>query len=327
WTLRDSGGLLLREYESDEEGNVYPVRDEIYRGSSLLATVSQDVSGVFGEVAHYSLDHLGTPRLITTDTGEVKSLHKYYPFGEEATLANQDRHPMKFTGHERDFFASGESDDLDYMHARYCSPHLSRFMSLDPVLGDPAVPQSWNRYSYVRNNPMNAVDPTGEAIYLKTHEVAAGRYHAAVVIVPEDQQAFKGDERFEVTEEEGVLATLGAGPIDGLLVGEKNRDSDIELDTAKDFIRIDLGGRNENEVIESLFAADSLYDDSLDYDLFPAQTGQGSALLPARAQDGYNSNSYARGLLESVGMKVPRPTVRVPGFQKPVPPEHFRGNR
>ncbi|MCP3997973.1 MAG: RHS repeat-associated core domain-containing protein, partial [bacterium] len=253
--------------------------------------------------------------------------HKYYPFGEEATLSTQDQHPMKFTGHERDFFAAGESDDLDYMHARYCSPHLSRFTSLDPVLGDPAVPQSWNRYSYVRNNPMNAVDPTGEAIFLKTHEVAAGNYHAAVVIVPEDQQAFQGDDRFKVTDDDGVFATLGAGPIDGLLVGEENRPSDRDLDTAKDFIRLDLGGRNENEVIESLFAADSQYGDSLDYDLFPAQSGQGSALLPARAQDGYNSNSYARGLLESVGIVVPRPTVRVPGFQKPVPPEHFRENR
>ncbi|MCP4003407.1 MAG: RHS repeat protein, partial [bacterium] len=34
WTLRDSGGQLLREYEYDEAGHVYPVRDEIYRGPS-----------------------------------------------------------------------------------------------------------------------------------------------------------------------------------------------------------------------------------------------------------------------------------------------------
>ncbi|MCP4003492.1 MAG: RHS repeat-associated core domain-containing protein, partial [bacterium] len=172
WTLRDSRGLLLREYEYDEAGDVYPVRDEIYRGTSLLATVSQDESGVFGEVAHYSLDHLGTPRLITTDTGEVKSLHKYFPFGEEATLANQDRHPMKFTGHERDFFAAGESDDLDYMHARYCSPHLSRFMSVDPInSSDPSSPQSFNRYAYARGNPIKFVDPSG-LVVIKRSESA-----------------------------------------------------------------------------------------------------------------------------------------------------------
>ncbi|MCP3995478.1 MAG: RHS repeat-associated core domain-containing protein [bacterium] len=72
---------------------------------------------------------------------------------------------MKFTGHERDFFAAGESDDLDYMHARYCSPHLSRFMSVDPVLGNPAIPQSWNRYAYALNSPINYTDPSGNIAF------------------------------------------------------------------------------------------------------------------------------------------------------------------
>ena len=54
-------------------------------------------------------------------------------------------------------------EDLDYMHARYYSPHLGRFLSVDPVGGEIGSSQSWNRYSYVRNNPMNMVDPTGEA--------------------------------------------------------------------------------------------------------------------------------------------------------------------
>ena len=50
---------------------------------------------------------------------------------------------------------------LDYMHARYCSPGMGRFFSADPVLGDSGLPQSWNRYAYVRNNPMRYVDPHG----------------------------------------------------------------------------------------------------------------------------------------------------------------------
>ena len=166
WTLRDSAGMLLREFEYDQSANVYPVRDQIYRGTSLLATVSQDPDGVFGEVAHYSLDHLGSPRLITTATGGVRSRHKYYPFGEEATLANQDGHPMKFTGHERDFFNPGESDDLDYMHARYCDPFKGRFLTTDPVGGQPELPQSWNRYAYVLNSPINYTDPSGNFPFL-----------------------------------------------------------------------------------------------------------------------------------------------------------------
>jgi filamentous hemagglutinin len=38
---------------------------------------------------------------------------------------------------------------------------LGRFLSVDPLLGAPSRPQSWNRYSYVENNPISAVDPSG----------------------------------------------------------------------------------------------------------------------------------------------------------------------
>jgi hypothetical protein len=38
---------------------------------------------------------------------------------------------------------------------------LGRFCSADPVLGSPGDPQSWNRYVYVRDNPVNITDPSG----------------------------------------------------------------------------------------------------------------------------------------------------------------------
>jgi RHS repeat-associated protein len=50
---------------------------------------------------------------------------------------------------------------LDYAHARYYQPGFGRFMSVDPLAGDVGDPQSLNLYSYVRNNPINFIDPTG----------------------------------------------------------------------------------------------------------------------------------------------------------------------
>jgi len=47
------------------------------------------------------------------------------------------------------------------MHARYFSLHLGRFLSVDPVGGAIGSSQSWNRYAYVRGNPINSTDPTG----------------------------------------------------------------------------------------------------------------------------------------------------------------------
>ncbi|MCY3820082.1 MAG: hypothetical protein OXH52_12085, partial [Gammaproteobacteria bacterium] len=38
---------------------------------------------------------------------------------------------------------------------------LGRFLSPDPIIGDPTSSRSWNFYSYVGNNPLSYVDPTG----------------------------------------------------------------------------------------------------------------------------------------------------------------------
>ena len=68
----------------------------------------------------------------------------------------------QFTGKERD-----SESGLDNFGARYMGSSLGRFMSPNPIGGRPAFPQSWNGYSYVLNNPLNAVDPLGlDCVYL-----------------------------------------------------------------------------------------------------------------------------------------------------------------
>ncbi len=44
---------------------------------------------------------------------------------------------------------------------RYYDPTFSRFIGPDPFVFRVTVPQELNRYSYVRNNPVNRMDPTG----------------------------------------------------------------------------------------------------------------------------------------------------------------------
>jgi RHS repeat-associated protein len=62
------------------------------------------------------------------------------------------------TGKERD-----AETGLDFFLARYYSGAQGRFTGPDEPLmdQDAADPQSWNLYSYVRNNPLRAIDPTG----------------------------------------------------------------------------------------------------------------------------------------------------------------------
>jgi RHS repeat-associated protein len=75
------------------------------------------------------------------------------------TLHAYDDQFRKFTGKERD-----SETGLDFFGARYFSGAQGRFSGPDEPLNDqfPNDPQSWNLYSYVRNNPLKYTDPTGE---------------------------------------------------------------------------------------------------------------------------------------------------------------------
>jgi RHS repeat-associated protein len=50
---------------------------------------------------------------------------------------------------------------LDHTQYREYSPMLARWLSPDPICANCYDPQNLNRYSYVRNDPMNRIDPDG----------------------------------------------------------------------------------------------------------------------------------------------------------------------
>jgi RHS repeat-associated protein len=163
WTLRGLDNRLLRTWadttSSNGTHNWSWSEDEIWRGGSLLAYVSAN------GVRHTGLDHLGSPVVITDSLGHPIGNISYDPFGNGgATGAGM----IAYTGHERDSSNVGTpwTGALpDYMHARYYSPTVGRFLSPDPLDGLQSFPQSWNRYAYARNNPLKYIDPTGKYVF------------------------------------------------------------------------------------------------------------------------------------------------------------------
>ena len=167
WTLRNLGQQVARTYAKTMVGGERWSwqEDYIYAGDKLVAAEVATPAGTL----HFHNDHLGTPRLITGNGGATVARHTYWPFGLEITPTYQDAESRKFTGHERDIDTGGAV--LDYMHARYYTPGLGRFLSVDPVLDvDRAMhhPQGWNRYSYVENDPTNKSDPNGKCSSVQT---------------------------------------------------------------------------------------------------------------------------------------------------------------
>ncbi len=164
WTVRDLDGKVLSIFENPKGTNPWTfLKDYVYRGGKLLATDTALTSRRSRQ--HFSLDHLGSSRLTTDRNGAPIASHTYYPYGEEVGAAF-DSEQLRFTGHERDF--AGGTFDLDYMHARHCSPHLGRFMSVDPEAAnvDRGLPQTWNAFTYGLNNPLRFVDRDGRKISL-----------------------------------------------------------------------------------------------------------------------------------------------------------------
>ncbi|MGH9772532.1 MAG: RHS repeat-associated core domain-containing protein, partial [Candidatus Acidiferrales bacterium] len=76
----------------------------------------------------------------------------------QALTINTTASDRGYTGQE-----ALDAVQLDDYNARLYDPSLGRFLSVDPLIGHPESTQGINPYSYVENNPLNRVDPTGEA--------------------------------------------------------------------------------------------------------------------------------------------------------------------
>jgi RHS repeat-associated protein len=110
-----------------------------------------------GEVDFYFADSLGSSRYVFSLAGGNDS--DFYPFGGERVISTGTLNHYKFTGKERD-----SESGLDNFGARYDSSQYGRFMTPDDIGPGqhPEDPQTWNMYSYVRNNPLNLTDPMGQ---------------------------------------------------------------------------------------------------------------------------------------------------------------------
>lgn len=146
----------------------------IFAGNTRIA---HKISGT-SKIVYFHQDHLGSTNAISDELGKKIEDIQYFPFGETRfdTGSTDVSMSYKYTSKELD------ETGLYYYGARYYNPGLGRFISADIIVQDYSDPQALNRYSYVLNNPLNYIDPTGYG-FRKWYKKNRDRIKAAVVFV------------------------------------------------------------------------------------------------------------------------------------------------
>jgi RHS repeat-associated protein len=142
------GGQVVSEFNS---GGGW-MRGYVYQSNGLLAILQN------GTIYWNHEDPVTKSKRITDSSGNVYSAVESDPFGADTNRSgNQYFQPHRYTNYERD----GNQSDVA-MFRRFNRWH-SRFDQPDSFDGsyDAGNPQSFNRYAYVQNDPVNLVDPTG----------------------------------------------------------------------------------------------------------------------------------------------------------------------
>jgi RHS repeat-associated protein len=109
-----------------------------------------------GVLTYLHGDHLGSTSLVTNDAGGFVARVLYYPYGEERYVEGTLTTDYGFTGQRRDSYTQ-----LIQMGDRWYDAQLGRWISADTIVPEPGNPQSLNRFSYVDNNPLKYIDPSG----------------------------------------------------------------------------------------------------------------------------------------------------------------------
>lgn len=217
----------------------------VYSAGKLVAEYSTEVVPIEdAKVSYVTTDHLASPRVLTGQNTDMISRRDFMPFGEELAVnvggrtaglgygSADDSIRQKFTGYQRDSESS-----LDFAEARMYENRFGRFTAIDPLLasGKSADPQTFNRFIYVRNNPLILVDPTGQITgdyytrdlnYIGSDGKNDGKYYYAEVdyrnIVPEGDGHVeiihvKNKEEFTVPSAENqAIRALATGVSNGV---------------------------------------------------------------------------------------------------------------
>lgn len=159
------GGILEKKiYDGTTEYRHY-----IYAGGEPLSVYIRRDNGSSNR--HIFLkNHQGSIASVTWGgSGGISVNENFTAFGERRDPIDWDGPPSaaniskinQTSERGYTFHSNLEESSLIHMNGRVADGLTGRFLSPDPFVPDPGFTQSFNRYSYVNNNPLSYTDPSG----------------------------------------------------------------------------------------------------------------------------------------------------------------------
>ncbi|RKX36459.1 MAG: hypothetical protein DRP64_18660, partial [Verrucomicrobia bacterium] len=184
-----AGKIGIYQQEGNTNGVGTVTRSYLHKDHlGSIVAVSDDSANL----THYSFDAWGNRR----DASD------WSPTVQSPTSIASLQTDRGFTGHEQ-----LDHLQLIHMNGRIYDPIIGRMISPDPLIQAPENLQSFNRYSYVWNNPLSSTDPSGfkmtkakAAASIAAAQDAAGLSEAISTVSLSEQDNLGGNETESSTQ-------------------------------------------------------------------------------------------------------------------------------
>jgi RHS repeat-associated protein len=149
--------LLGKLYQKKINGAVTTIMKYYSSGSAQIAV--RTITDTTDTLQWMLSDHLGSTSTTANADGTWNSSISYTAFGEIRASSGLTASDFRYTGQLRQAELG-----LYYYVARWYDPQTAHFTQADTVVPNAGDAASYDRYTYVRNNPVRYNDPSGHTV-------------------------------------------------------------------------------------------------------------------------------------------------------------------